>query len=274
MKANIDVHSKMAKDYSTSEPHFRPENIQKVTGILQDFVKDRDKGRALDLGCGTGFMINILKNLYKEIDGVDITQAMLDQVNKSGKAAIRLHCHDTGSYKAEPAAADLVTIYSFIHHLYDVKPTLKTAFNALHKNGQLFIGLEPNYYFWEAIRETKSHTRKVDEIVAREIRALDEDETVAAKLGIATEVLEKAEYSKSIKGGFKEEDLTEALTTIGFKNIRVVYDWFLGEANIVNDNSISMPERLAKAKAVDTALKRQLPLSRHLFKYLFVFAER
>jgi len=35
VKANIALHSKMADDYSTCEPHFRPENIDKVEKKLK-----------------------------------------------------------------------------------------------------------------------------------------------------------------------------------------------------------------------------------------------
>ncbi len=273
IKANIQVHSKMAKTYSTSEPHFRPENIQKVSDVLGGFFKDQKIKRALDLGCGTGFMINILKKFAEEIDGVDVTQEMLDQVDKSGKTQVRLHKHDTGTFGVEKGTYDVVTMYSFIHHLFDVKPTFKTAYEGLKSGGKLFIGLEPNFYFWNALRDL-DHKGNFDEIVAREVRAVDEDEVVAIKFGVSKDTLDKAEFSKSIKGGFKEEELLADLKAIGFKNIRVEYDWFLGQGMMINEASVPVAERFKNANVVDGILKRQLPLTLHLFKYLSVFAER
>lgn len=273
IKANIEVHSKLAKDYTSSEPHFRPENIAKVTKIFKDFTNGKPKNKALDLGCGTGFMVNILKTLYPEVTGVDVTQAMLDQIDKSGKSKITLFCEDTGKFKAEKGAFDVVSMYSFIHHLFDVVPTFTTAANALRSGGQLFIGLEPNFYFWESVSQLQG-AGTYDEIVAREIRALHEEETIAQGLGVKKETLEKAEYSKALKGGFKEGELRKILVDLGFKNIRVEYDWFLGEAAMINEAGVAKEVRFANAAAVDKLLKRQLPLSRHLFKYLFLFAEK
>ena len=37
----------------------------------------------LDVGCGTGFIINLSKDLFDELHGVDATQAMLDKVDLS-----------------------------------------------------------------------------------------------------------------------------------------------------------------------------------------------
>ena len=90
VKANIALHSKMADDYSTCEPHFRPENIAKVEAKLKNIIDETKAKRLLDLGCGTGFMINIAKKYVTEIDGVDVTQAMMDKVDTSGPAKIRL----------------------------------------------------------------------------------------------------------------------------------------------------------------------------------------
>ena len=99
IEANIALHSRMSDDYSTCEPHFRPENIQKVEDKLKPVIEATNAKRLLDLGCGTGFMINIAKKYVQEIHGVDVTQAMMDKVDKSGNATIVLHNHDTGSFQ-------------------------------------------------------------------------------------------------------------------------------------------------------------------------------
>ena len=99
--ANIALHSKMSDDYSTCEPHFRPENIASVEDKLKPIFAQTNAKKMLDLGCGTGFVINIAKKYVNEIHGVDVTQAMMDKVDKSGNAKIELFNHDTGSFPAE-----------------------------------------------------------------------------------------------------------------------------------------------------------------------------
>ena len=67
ISANIAVHSAMANDYNTIEPHFRPESIKRVDDIIQKLHKESAFSKVLDLGCGTGFMINIVKKTLIQI---------------------------------------------------------------------------------------------------------------------------------------------------------------------------------------------------------------
>src|SRR6185436_11266653 len=151
IEANIAFHSKLAPHYQTCEPHFRPENVAKVERRLVALVQATGAESLLDLGCGTGFMINIAKKYVQRITGVDVTQAMLDRVDRSGSASIELVNHDTGTYPAAPGAFQLVTAYSFLHHLAELGPTFRTASRALAPGGKFYADLEPNFHFWASI---------------------------------------------------------------------------------------------------------------------------
>ena len=78
--ANIEVHTRMASTYQSNEPHFRPENRAKVRGVLETLAARAGGGRLLDVGCGTGFVIDLARDLFRRIDGVDVTPAMLQRV--------------------------------------------------------------------------------------------------------------------------------------------------------------------------------------------------
>src|SRR5688572_26857358 len=145
--ANQKVHTALAAVYNTTEPHFRQENVAHVERRLRGIARQTEAKRLLDLGCGTGFVIQIAKKFVPDIDGVDVTEAMIRQVDRSGDARIRLHLCDTGTFQAEPGAYDMVTAYSFLHHLYDIGPTLATAARALRPGGQFYADLEPNWAF-------------------------------------------------------------------------------------------------------------------------------
>ena len=69
IRANVEVHSRMVEVYA-KEPHFRPENQAKVRGVLADLRTRAKGGKLLDLGCGTGFIINLARDLFDEIHGV------------------------------------------------------------------------------------------------------------------------------------------------------------------------------------------------------------
>jgi len=266
--ANIAVHSKLASFYEKTEPHFREENIAVVDARIKGAAAETNAKKLLDLGCGTGFMINIAKKHVKHIVGVDVTRAMLDRVDTSGDAKIELNEHDTGSFPVAPGTFDMVTAYSFLHHLYDIAPTVKTAATALRNGGIFYADLDPNFYFWDAIQKL-DEKGTYDPIVRREIDAVVHiDDTMNKEYGIPNDVFNDAEYGKNIAGGFKEEAVRDTLLSAGFSKVEFRYYWFLGQAFMVNDESLTRPERLASAARADAVLQRVMPLSRHLYKYV------
>jgi SAM-dependent methyltransferase len=272
--ANIAVHSKMAASYPETEPHFRPENVRIVDGHVARLVAETKARSLLDLGCGTGFMIGIAKKHVKRIVGVDVTKAMLERVDKSGDATIELHEHDTGTFEPEPGSFDLVTAYSFLHHLYDIVPTLRTAAKALRPGGKLYADLDPNHYFWDAIAKLDPNGT-YDPIVTREIGAtVQKPEEVNREWNIPSDVFDRAEYGKNIAGGFREDVVRKQLTEVGFSSVTFSYYWFLGQASIVNDPAHSKDENVAAANRMDAVLQKAMPLSRALYKYVGFVATR
>lgn len=268
IEANIAVHSKLAAQYQQGEPHFRPENVAKVERRLVELVKETRAQKMLDLGCGTGFMINIARPHLRHIIGVDVTAAMLERVDKSGPGTIEVVNHDTGTYPSEPGTFQLVTAYSFLHHLAELLPTFRTASRALAPGGKFYADLDPNFYFWESINRLRRHGN-YHPLVQREIEAVTfKDEEIEAKFGVSREVFNHAEFGKDMAGGFKEEMLREQLNEAGFSRVDVHYHWFLGEGFLINSGTASREELFGQAAVVNDALQRALPVSRNMFKYL------
>lgn len=274
VRANQQLHSALANDYNSSEPHFRTENVAHVEKRLRAIFAATNAERMLDLGCGTGFLINIAKNYVKVIDGVDVTPAMTDQVDRSGPAQIRVHLGDTGSFAVKEGTYDVVTAYSFLHHLYEIGPTLRTAARALRPGGKFYADLDPNYYFWQAIKTLDSR-RRYDPIVTREITSVTQkDEEIQERFHVAKEVFNNAEYNKNITGGFREETLTESLKSAGFADVEISYYWYLGQASVVNNPAADAASRLEMASLFAATLEKGLPLTRSLFKYIGFVATR
>lgn len=274
VRANQELHSALANDYNYSEPHFRPENVAHVEQRLQAVFATTKAERMLDLGCGTGFLINIAKNYVKAIDGVNVTPAMTDQVDRSGPARIRVHLGDTGSFAVEEGAYDVVTAYSFLHHLYEIGPTLRTAARALRPGGKFYADLDPNYYFWQAIKALDPRGL-YHPIVTREITSVTQkDEEIQQRFHVAKEVFNNAEYNKNITGGFREETLIESLKSAGFAEVEISYYWYLGQASVVNNPAGDTASRLEMARLFAATLEKGLPLTRSLFKYVGFVATR
>jgi ubiquinone/menaquinone biosynthesis C-methylase UbiE len=268
INANIELYTKSSHEYEKLEPQYRPENLKRVKALLKKEIDAVGVKKVLDLGCGTGFMINLMKEFVDEITGVDVTQVMLDRVDKSGHAKIELINHDTGSYPVQEGKYDMATAHSFLHHLYDIKPTIETAAKALRKGGIFVNELDPNYYFWEAVNKLERNGN-YSPLVKREVEEVNhKDEDIEKTFGVNKEIYNTAEYGKNIKGGFREEELTETLLEAGFSKVDIKYHWFLGETLVVNNPNFDKDSNLVTAKFFNEVLHNSMPLARHLYKYV------
>jgi SAM-dependent methyltransferase len=272
VRANIAVHTRMADAYVRDEPHYRPENQAKVRRNLLRLAERSGTSRMLDIGCGAGFVIDQARDLFEEIHGVDPTRAMLDQVDlRTGN--ITLHEGVAESLPFDDARFDLVTAYSVFHHLADHRPVLAEAARVLRPGGVLYVDLEPNQAFWRAIEQIESnHVGRLDaldEILVREIRAvLHVANDVHQRFDIDPLVFREAEYIKSELGGFDPEQFEADAIAAGFVSVLTAHEWFLGQGQLVQGDSPS------NAEIVESHLRRLLPLTAPLFKYLRFEAQR
>lgn len=263
--ANIEVHTRMAESYNRDEPHFRPENKVKVRSKLER-LKRAGGDVLLDLGCGTGFVIDLAYDLFGTIHGVDVTQAMLDKVDVS-HGNISLHNATAEALPFSDCHFDVITAYAFIHHVEDYTKVLREALRVLKPGGLFYIDLEPNRLFWAAISDLEHRSpageMRLSGIVTKEVDSvLHTDERVQKEFGIAEETFNKAEFTKSILGGLDPWGFQRQCREIGFSQCEVSFEWFLGQGAVMHGQSFSDAETIGKY------LRSVLPLSAHLFKYL------
>ncbi len=264
IEANIQVHTRMAESYNRNEPHYRTENRAKVRGRLEEMRRRFGGARLLDLGCGTGFIIDLAKELFDTIDGVDITQAMLDRVDLSS-GNVRLHRCVAEALPFADATFDVVSAYAFVHHLKDYSMALREALRVLKPGGGFYIDLEPNRLFWQAMvrLEQGAGASPYSDIVRREIDAvLHRDDGVQDEFGIDKEVFNRAEYTKAVLGGIDPWEFRDECLRLGFRSCDISFEWFLGQGAVMHQQSFEA------AATVEAYLRRILPLSADCFKYL------
>lgn len=273
LKANIHVHSQLANtgEYNKS-PHFRPENQEKVRKIILRILgsgHQAGSARAIDFGCGTGFIIHLVRDLFKEVHGVDITHDMMKQVDLSS-GNVFLHESLAEKTPFDEGSFDFATAYSFMDHLHDYREFLKEAHRVLKPGGTFYSDLNPNRDFISAMEFANSRKElQVSPLVKREIQgALHNGQYYKEKFGIDEVMLESAEPGKSFEKGFSAEDVLSAAKAIGFSQCHVEFEWYLGQAKIMHEHSIK------ESEVVESYLNMVLPASSHLFKYLrFIFVK-
>lgn len=266
VRSNIEVHTRMADAYQREEPHYRPENQAKVKAVLLRLAERTGTGRMLDIGCGAGFVIDLMRDTFDEIHGIDATRAMLERIDTSS-GNITLYEGVAESLPFEDNTFDLVTAYSVFHHLADHRPVLAEAHRVLRPGGALYVDLEPNRAFWNAIEAAEQGlsgpAEDLDEIVAREIRAVRHiEEDVHERFGIEPEVFRAAEHIKADLGGFDPAEFERDTAAAGFASCVTTHEWFLGQGQLMHGVSFEA------AATTEAHLRRLLPLTAPLFKYL------
>lgn len=271
IKANIYVHAFLANsgEYQKS-PHLRLENQEKVRGILKRLIGRMGSvgnAKLIDFGCGTGFIIALAKDVFAEIYGVDITLDMMKQVDLSS-GNVFLHGCLAEKTPFVDGYFDFATAYSFMDHLFDYKDFLKEAHRVLKPGGIFYSDLNPNRDFIVAMSRAETGSIvDVTAIVEKEIKgALHNGAHYSQSYGMDGILLDQAEPIKSIDKGFDATEVVAAARAIGFSQCEVEYEWFLGQAKLMHEQSIGSTE------IVDSYLTSTLPISSQLYKYLrFIF---
>lgn len=265
VQANIDLHTVLAGSYDESEPHFRSENKTKVRSTIEQLQKRCGGNRLLDLGCGTGFIIGLSQDIFSEIHGVDVTQAMLDRVDQS-RGNVTLHLTAAEAVPFSDNYFDLVTAYSFLHHAEDYTSILREAYRVLKPGGLCYTAQDPNRLFWTAVRQLNAGVQeKFQPIVARAYDAvLNTENTLEQRFGTPESLVKAAEPIRAILGGLDPAEVKQDALAIGFRICEIRLEWFLGEAEVLHGQS-----REAAAD-IDAYLRSAAPLTDHLFKYVQV----
>jgi ubiquinone/menaquinone biosynthesis C-methylase UbiE len=273
--ANIKLHTQLAKVYNKDEPHWRPENIATVRKRIEKIISNTGKQNMLDVGCGTGFMEEVVRPLKPDyILAVDVTPAMIEQVDTSGLPKVDLHLGDAAKLPCESNKFDFATAYSFIDHLFDMTSVFKEIHRCLKPAGIFYAGLIPNEDFWSAIHDLAGKETG-SPAIDREIRhVVLKDKEMKSTYGVDEATFNQAEYQKNIVGGLSEASLSQTLRECGFSKVEFIYDWFLGQGQINNDPNLKPEDRAKVQSHIDGYLRSNLAVTKHLFKYVSFFATK
>ncbi len=97
----------------------------------------------LDLGCGTGVALSLLRakvGSTGQVVGLDATEAMLEQARKLGRAAVaELVQGDVHDLPFPDGLADWVYCQGLLPHLHDPALALKEMYRVAKPNGMLVV---------------------------------------------------------------------------------------------------------------------------------------
>lgn len=133
-----------------------------VEAKLLALVGNRHFQAMLDLGTGTGRLLELFAPQYRRGVGIDMSRDMLAVARANLERASVNHVHirqgDILNPPVEREAFDLVTIHQVLHFLDEPQQAIREAARALRAGGKLAI-IDYASHSLEALRESHAHVR-------------------------------------------------------------------------------------------------------------------
>lgn len=133
-----------------------------VEAALLKLVGKRPFQSMLDLGTGTGRLLEIFSPLYRRGVGIDLSREMLAvaraNLDRAGIANAQVRQGDIFSPPVERDAFDLVTMHQVLHYLDDPARAIAEAARLLRPSGRLVI-VDFAPHGLEFLREEHAHQR-------------------------------------------------------------------------------------------------------------------
>ncbi len=202
--ANREVYNnKKVQDYNKNKSIFNKKRTKAYNDVFQRLTADAGKGMYLDVGTGTGNLLQIAQNYFDNCYAIDISEKLLAQIKPSFPNC----CFAASDAETIPFKNELFNIIScnaLLHHLYKHDKLFQESFRLLKEDGFLYTDHDPNYFFTRFYR------------IFYKLKYRN-------KPGFGSELDELAEYHNSTSLGINPLKLKKILLDIGFKDVRVIY---------------------------------------------------
>jgi ubiquinone/menaquinone biosynthesis C-methylase UbiE/DNA-binding transcriptional ArsR family regulator len=135
---------------------------EQVEAAWLKLVDGRDLDTVVDLGTGTGRVLEVLAPIARQAIGIDLSREMLAvaraNLEKAGLRNAQVRLGDVTSLPLADRIADLVTLHQVLHYLDDPGKALKEAARVLKPEGRvLVVDFAPHDL--DFLREEHAHRR-------------------------------------------------------------------------------------------------------------------
>ncbi|WP_159730927.1 metalloregulator ArsR/SmtB family transcription factor [Methylosinus sp. Ce-a6] len=133
-----------------------------VEAAIREAVGEAPLRRLLDLGAGTGRMLELFAPQAEQAVGVDLSSAMLavarGRLEKAGARNVQLRQGDMYALPIERNSCDLVIVHQVLHYLDDPGRALREAARTLAPGGRLLV-VDFAPHREETLRDEHAHRR-------------------------------------------------------------------------------------------------------------------
>jgi len=132
---------KVAKSWDTIRAMHVPQ--QQLEDTLLEVVGDEPIGNLLDIGTGTGRMLEILADRTTQGIGVDLSSGMLavarSNIERAGLSNVHVRQGDMYQLPLDDASFDLAILHLVLHYSDDPTRVIREASRVLRANGRLIV---------------------------------------------------------------------------------------------------------------------------------------
>lgn len=139
--------------------HVEEESVER---LMRDMVGEAPVEKLIDLGTGTGRVLELFSKTAKKLLGVDSSREMLaiarSHLEKNGRPHTEFRLADIYALPLPDRSADLVTIHQVLHFLDEPQKALLEARRILKPGGRLLV-VDFAPHDMEELRENHAHRR-------------------------------------------------------------------------------------------------------------------
>ncbi len=152
--------AKIASDWDKLRSLHAPDSA--VEAAILEMAGSAQGGLMLDLGTGTGRMIELLANRFEHAIGIDSSREMLaiarSKIDAAGLSNVQVRLRDITDIGDHAGSADLVTIHQVLHYFDDPAAALVPAADCLRPEGALLV-VDFAPHNLEFLRTEQAHRR-------------------------------------------------------------------------------------------------------------------
>ncbi|MFC1722488.1 class I SAM-dependent methyltransferase [Patescibacteria group bacterium] len=130
-----------------------------VNSLYEKYFGGKQNLKILEIGCGTGEVMNLLKN-WGDVYGVDYSKQALEFCRERGFTNVILGDFNTLDLSEHKDSYDLVLSLDVLEHIRDDVETMKRVFEILKPGGMFFVSVPAYKFLWSNHDEALHHTRR------------------------------------------------------------------------------------------------------------------
>lgn len=202
LRANREVYDTIDIDLYERNPslfeHHRQAKLRRMLIFLSHITRGE---RMLDIGCGSGNILKLARDIFPTAIGCDVGYGILRQL-QARDGALRLLVADAGAPPFPPESFDVITFNGVLHHIPDPVPVFREVVPLLREGGALYTDHDVSCYFGRYYR------------VFNRLRGVTHG-------GFRSRAYVLSEYHNSQTGGLDPLHLARALKDLGCRRVRV-----------------------------------------------------